>query len=101
LERSCPGTWTRISTRSWPGRHSDEALSVISFAGGGPAHAGLSSGSPDGGYPSLFWRGLPTQPAPPPVLPADASPCSAVLPEMVRLLPAARVIWTRRGPGLL
>jgi hypothetical protein len=80
-----------------PGRHSAEALSVISFAGGGPAHADPSSGSPDGGCPSLFWRGLPILPAPPPVLPAGASRCSAVLPEMVRLPPAARVIWTRRA----
>ena len=32
-----------------------------------------------------------------PVLPADASPCSTVLPEMVRLPPVAWVISTRRG----
>jgi hypothetical protein len=38
------------------------------------------------------------QPAPPPpLLPVGASPCSTVLPEMVRLPPAARVISTRRG----
>jgi hypothetical protein len=38
----------------------------------------------------------PLQPASP-VLPADASPCSTVLPEMVRLPPVAWVISTRRG----
>jgi len=32
-----------------------------------------------------------------PELPADASPCSTVLPEMVRLPPVAWVISTRRG----
>jgi hypothetical protein len=36
------------------------------------------------------------QPAPP-VLPAVASPCSTVLPEMVRLTPVAWVISTLRG----
>ena len=37
------------------------------------------------------------QPAPAPVPPAGASPCSIVLPEMVRLPPAGRVISTRRA----
>jgi hypothetical protein len=37
------------------------------------------------------------QPTPPPVPPAGASPCSMVLPEMVRLPPAGRVISTRRA----
>jgi hypothetical protein len=32
-----------------------------------------------------------------PALPADASPCSTVLPKMVRLPPVAWVISTRRG----
>ena len=34
---------------------------------------------------------------PPPVSPAGASPCPAVLPEMVRLPPAGRVTSTRRA----
>jgi hypothetical protein len=37
------------------------------------------------------------QPASPVVLAVRVSPCSTVVPEMVRPPPAARVIWIRRG----
>jgi xanthine dehydrogenase accessory factor len=86
----------------------DDALGLLASG-----HSGTLSYGPDGerrgeGTRVFVWAfapaprlrkrfGLPRLQSASPVLPADASPCSTVLPEMVRLPPVAWVISTRRG----
>jgi hypothetical protein len=95
-------------------RHSKMTASCPS----GPVAAGRSSPALEGRLPGAYprppaaraagnGRGRPPGRSwgtgdvqPPPVPPAGASPCPAVLPEMVRLPPAGRVISTRRAWAL-
>ena len=90
-------------TRAWPSAAADVELLLVSAAQAvrapgqtTPRRAGGQQRAPEAaGWPKM--RDGDVQPPAPPVLPAGASPCPAVLPEMVRLPPGARVTSIRRA----
>ncbi len=75
-------------------RNAITAACFVKLTGSAPAGSHLQGlRSPEGDVGMVEGD----QPAPPPVLPAGASPGSAVLPATMRLPPAARVTSTRRA----
>jgi hypothetical protein len=91
MTASCPSSPVATDRSRCPaGGQAARHLSAPAHRLGGQQRTREAVGRPLRGHGDV-------QPAPPPVPPAGASPCSMVLPEMVRLPPAGRVISTRRA----